>query len=143
MSDNRTLFPQLCPQEFLRLEHVRDPIKFDDLDLRLFTAGELNIIDRHDIPLVEKRGRTDLLKNILYLAGYYEWRGILQFYATIINQIELGIKGWESGVGCCSLLKLEYYSSENLLNYISSFCDNFTFQKSMIIVNFCFLVKLM
>ena len=96
LSNNRTLFPQLCPQEFLRLEHVRDPIKFDDLDLRLFTAGELNIIDRHDISPVEKRGRTDLLKNILYLAGYYEWRGILNFYATIINQIELGIKGWES-----------------------------------------------
>ena len=40
------------------------------------------------------------------------------------------------------LLKLECYSGEHLLNQISSFCDHFTWQKSMIIVNFCFLVKL-
>ena len=96
LSDNRTFFPQLCPQEYLRFEHVRDPIKFDDLDLRLYTAGELNIIDRPDISHIEMRGRLDLLKNILYLAGYYEWRGILQFYATIINQIEMGVKDWDS-----------------------------------------------
>ena len=43
LSDKRTFFPQLCPQEYLRFEHVGDPIKFDDLDLRLFTAEELNI----------------------------------------------------------------------------------------------------
>ena len=96
LSDNRTFFPQLCTREYLRFEHVRDPIKFDDLDLRLFTAGELNIIDRPDISYIEMRGKLDLLKNILYLAGYYEWRGILQFYATIINQIEMGVKDWDS-----------------------------------------------
>ena len=50
LSNNRTIFPQLCPQEYLRFEHVRDPVKFDDLDQRLFTAGELNIMDRHGIP---------------------------------------------------------------------------------------------
>ena len=60
LSENRTFFPQLCLQEYLRFEHVRDPIKFDDLDLRLFTAGELNIIDRPDISHIEMRGRLDL-----------------------------------------------------------------------------------
>ena len=79
LSENRTLFPQLCPQEFLTLKHVRDLIKFDYLDLRLFTTGELNIIERHDISPLVKRDRTDLLKKILYLAGYYEWERILQF----------------------------------------------------------------
>ena len=42
------------------------------------------------------RGRLDLLENILYLAGYYEWQGILQLFATIINQIEMGAKDWDS-----------------------------------------------
>ena len=46
------------------------------------------------------------------------------------------------GWGAVFLLKLEYYSCENLLNLISSLCDNFTWQKSMIIVRFCVLVKL-
>ena len=45
----------------------------------------------------------------------------------------------ETGVEWCSLLKFEYYSSENLFNSVSSFCDDFISQKSMIIVNFCFL----
>ena len=62
LSENQTLFPQLCPQWFLRLEHVRDPIKFNDLDLRLSNTGEFNIVDRHEISPVEKRGRTDLLR---------------------------------------------------------------------------------
>ena len=96
ISDVRTQNAQLCPQECLRLEHVRNPIKFDDLDLRLFVSGEINIIDRHNISMVERNGRMQLLKQILYLAGYYEWRGILQFYATIIHQIEMGIKAWDS-----------------------------------------------
>ena len=96
LSDNRTFYPQLSPQEYLRFEHARDPIKSDDLDLRLFIAGELNIIDIPDIFPIEMRGRLDLLKTIMYLAGFSEWRGILQFYATIINQTEMGIKGWDS-----------------------------------------------
>ena len=39
---------------------------------------------------------VDRHHNIMYLAGCYVWRGILQFYATIINQIEMGIEGWDS-----------------------------------------------
>ena len=96
MSESRIVNPQLCPQERLRLEHIRDPIKFDDLDLRLFVSGELNIIERDDISRVEKEGRMRLLKDILFLAGFYEWKGILEFYATVINQVELGIKSWNS-----------------------------------------------
>ena len=36
-----------------------------------------------------------MLKNIFYMASYYSLRGILQLYAIIINQIEMGIQGWE------------------------------------------------
>ena len=39
LNDNRAWTPQLCPQEYLHLEHVRDSIKYDDLDLRLFVSG--------------------------------------------------------------------------------------------------------
>ena len=92
LKDNRARTSQLCLQEYLHLEHIRDPIKYDDLELRLFVSGELNIIDRDDISQTEWHGRLDSLKHILYLAGYYEWRGILQLYATIINQIKLGTK---------------------------------------------------
>ena len=95
ISDVRTQNAQLYPQECLRLEHVRNPIKVDDLDLRLFVSGEIYIIKRHNISMVERNGRMQLLKQILYLAGYYEWRGILQFYTTIIHQIEMGIKAWD------------------------------------------------
>ena len=71
LNNNRARTPQLCPQEYLCLEQVRDPIKYDDLDLRLFVSRELNIIDRDDISQTEWRGRLELLKHILYLAGYY------------------------------------------------------------------------
>ena len=109
LNDNRARTPQLCLQEYLRLEHVRDPIKYDDLDLRLFISGELNIIDRDDILQPEWRGRLNLLKHILYLAGFYEWRGCLQLYVTIINQIELGIKSWSSDFsGQWALVLLPY-----------------------------------
>ena len=39
LNDNRARTPQLCHQEYLRHEHVRDSIKYDDLDLRLFVSG--------------------------------------------------------------------------------------------------------
>ena len=113
LNDNRARTPQLCPQEYLRLEHVRDPIKYDDLDLRLFVSGELNIIDRDDILQPEWRGRLNLLKHILYLAGYYEWRGCLQLHATIINQIELGIKSWSSDFSEERALVLLPYAQPN------------------------------
>ena len=113
LNDNRARTQQLCPQEYLRLEHVRDPIKYDDLDLRLFVSGELNIIDRDDILQPEWCGRLNLLKHILYLAGYYEWYGCLQLYTTIINQIELGIKSWSSDFSEERALVLLPYAQPN------------------------------
>ena len=48
--------------------------------------------------------------------------------------------GSDRGSGAVSYFKLEYYSSENVLNQISSFCDNFTWtQVHEYGVNFCFL----
>ena len=76
-------------------------------------SGELNIIDRDDILQPEWRGRLNLLKHILYLAGYYEWRGCLQLYATIINQIELGIKSWSSDFSEERALVLLPYAQPN------------------------------
>ena len=96
ISDSKIVNPQLCPQECLRLEHVKEPLGYDDLDLRLFVAGEINIIDRDDIGQAERKGRLSLLKDILFLAGVYEWRGMLELYAAIINQIERGQKDWSS-----------------------------------------------
>ena len=33
---------------------------------------------------------------MLFLAGYYDWKGLLDLYAAVINQIELGVKDWGS-----------------------------------------------
>ena len=46
-------------------------------------------------------------------------------------------------LGCCFLLKLQYYSNEKLSNYLFSLCDYFIWGESMIIINLCCLVKSM
>ena len=105
----------------------KNPIKFDDLDLRLIVSGEINIIDRHNISMVERNGRMQLLKQILYLAGYYEWRGILQYYATIIHHIEMGIKAWDLDVTEeWSLVLLPYALASRTTDRQASACKRST-----------------
>ncbi len=47
-------------------------------------------------------GRTDLLRDILYNADFYEWCAVKRFYAAVLSEIEMGIRQWENGT-----LKLE------------------------------------
>ena len=94
-ASDRVVYPQLCPQEKLSMEYVKEPLDFDNLDLRLLAAGELEIIECCTSQ-TEKKGRLKLLKNILYYAGHYQWKAVLDLYANVIRQIEVGEKTWDS-----------------------------------------------
>ena len=57
---------------------------------------------------MKKTGRIKLLKKISYYTELYEWKGINQFYAHIIRQIENGLSTWSqdfSGVDTPLLIK--------------------------------------
>ena len=60
-------FPQKYPQAYLRYEFTSSNISFDKLDFNLFIAGELEIISSKKIKEVERSGRLNLLKKIMYL----------------------------------------------------------------------------
>ena len=63
--------PQKWPHAHLQYEFVNKEMKFDDLDYRLFIAGELEIISESSLSSVEKQGRINLLKKIIYYSSTY------------------------------------------------------------------------
>ncbi len=69
--------------------------KYNNLDNRLFIAGELNII-RASISDIEKIGRLNLLCDTVFNMGHYEWQAILRLHATILSEIESGSLTWKS-----------------------------------------------
>jgi hypothetical protein len=85
---------QLWPQSKLQYEYAGSKMSFEDLELNLFVAGELEIISGKKISDKEKKGRIKLLKKISYFYELYEWKGIKKLYAHIIRQIENGLADW-------------------------------------------------
>ena len=84
-----------CPQAHLGMKYSSVPLKFEQLDLRLFVAGELNIIcaeNQYMIP--EHRGRLSLLQDIVYSAGHYEWSAVSNYYGQIIHELEAEVRQW-------------------------------------------------
>ncbi len=71
-------------------------IKFKQLDSRTFIAGELNIIRSKEISEVERKGRMNLLCDMIYNMGHYEWEAILRLYAAILSEIDAGNLNWKS-----------------------------------------------
>ena len=57
-------------------EYAGSKMSFEDLELNLFLAGELEIISGNKISDKEKKGRIELLKKISYFYELYEWKGI-------------------------------------------------------------------
>ncbi|MES9902604.1 MAG: hypothetical protein ABW168_07965 [Sedimenticola sp.] len=98
-SSDKVRLPQKWPHSQLQFEFVNKNIEFENLDLRLFVAGELEIISNESIGKVERRGRLELLKKILYYAGTYTFDGLKSFYAAWVRQIELGLKLWSDDPG--------------------------------------------
>ncbi len=48
-------------------------VDFDNLDLRLLVAGEIEVLKSRDISDYEQKSRLNILSDILCNAGYYEW----------------------------------------------------------------------
>ena len=86
--------PQRWSQAHLQYEFVNKQVKFDQLDFKLFLAGEISIIAADDLSESEKKGRLNLLKKIVYYSNTYEFKGLKAFYAEWLREIELGKKSW-------------------------------------------------
>ena len=93
-SSDKVKAPQKWPHAHLQYEFVNKEVKFEDLDYRLFIAGELEVISESSISSSERQGRINLLKKIVYYTGTYEFKGLKAFYAAWLREIELGKKTW-------------------------------------------------
>ena len=51
--------PQKWPHAHLQYEHANKQVKSDELDFKLFIAGELEIILEDGITTIEKQGRLN------------------------------------------------------------------------------------
>ena len=69
---------------------------FDELNLQLFVAGELEIILNGGIPANEVLARLRLLKNAAYKADYMDFGTIRDTHCTILRKIENGYATWAS-----------------------------------------------
>lgn len=93
-ASDRVKHPQKWPQSHLQFEYVNKQVKFDELDFKLFVAGELEIISDDELSPAERSGRLTLLKKIVYYYSTYEFKGLKAFYAAWVREIELGKKKW-------------------------------------------------
>ena len=88
-------YPQKYPQAYLRYEFTSANISFEKLEMNLIIAGELEIISNSRIKEVERSGRINLLKKMMYLNTSYDFRTLKSYYAACLNEIELGLKTWK------------------------------------------------
>ena len=93
-ASDKVRYPQKWPHAHLQYEHVNKQVKYDELDFKLFVAGELEIISEDSISSTERQGRLKLLKKIVYYYATYEFKGLKAFYAAWLREIELGKKTW-------------------------------------------------
>ena len=61
-SSDKVKDPQQWPHAYLQYEFVNKQVKFDELDFKLFLAGEISIIAADDLSETERKGRLELLK---------------------------------------------------------------------------------
>ena len=94
MATDHVVNPQIWPQTNLQYEYVNKGVTFQQLDFKLFVAGELEIISSKNIGDKEKKARVALLKQIVYYSSVYHWKALLEFYAAFVRQIESGQRSW-------------------------------------------------
>lgn len=90
-SSDTVRFPQIWPHSALQYEYVSESVSFMSLDIKMFVAGELEVVLSKRISASEKLGRLKLLKKIMYFANIYEWKALLKFYAAWVRRIEIGL----------------------------------------------------
>ena len=82
------------PQVYLRYEYTSCNISFEKLDLNCFIAEELeNISSKNEE--IEKSGRLNLLKRIVYLNLSYDFKTLKTFLSECLNEIEIVLKSWQ------------------------------------------------
>ena len=86
--------PQIWPHTSLQDEFASKGIEFNDLDFRLFIAGELETVTGAGIGRTERTGRLRLLKQLVYLKGSYDWETLKHVYVAIVRKIELDRAAW-------------------------------------------------
>jgi len=89
-------FPQDWPHIALQCDKVGGAYTFQELDVRLFVTGELELLSSHSISPEEHEGRIRLLKQLMYLSKLYEWQVILKLYTEVVSKIERGFLIWNS-----------------------------------------------
>lgn len=94
-SADRVKYPQLYPHSQLRYEFVNQNCTFEDLNLNLFVAGELEIIGNKYLKSSERKGRINLLKKIMYLSSSFSFSCLKSYYAAVLREIELGNNSWD------------------------------------------------
>ena len=68
----------------MRFEFAGSDLTFEKLDLNLFVAGELEIIDDVRTEKVERSGRLSLLKKLMYLStAAYDLTTFKAYYAEV------------------------------------------------------------
>ena len=88
--------PQIWPHVALQIEHVGRNYTFQELDLRLLVAGELEIIMGDNVSEIERMGRLNLLQCVAYIAGSHDWNTARALYAAVVRKVELGLLNWGS-----------------------------------------------
>ncbi|MEW8546061.1 MAG: hypothetical protein AB2693_21270, partial [Candidatus Thiodiazotropha sp.] len=120
-ASDKVKFPQRWPHAHLQFEHVNKQVKFDELDFKLFIAGELEIISEEGLPRSERKGRIELLKKIVYYSNTYDFKGLKGFYAAWLREIELGKKNWEDDSQQIESAILSKHIRSQPKNYQSTF----------------------
>ena len=59
-------YPQKWPQSLLQFEYVNTHVKFDEIDFKLFVAGELESISDPELATTERSRLTLLKKSVCY-----------------------------------------------------------------------------
>ena len=91
--------PQKWSHAHLQYEYVNKQVTFEQLDFKMFIVGEREIISGEKISKIEKVGRLDLLKKIIYYSSTYDFKGLKAFYAAWLREIELGKKSFAEDSG--------------------------------------------
>ena len=89
--------PQIWPHSVLQFEFVSENVKFKDLDLKMFAAGELEIL-MTKTSKSEFKGRMRFLKKLVYFASLCDWKRLLQYYAAWLRRIEMGMNSWHDNL---------------------------------------------
>ena len=94
--------PLNWPHTFLRYGHAGKDTVFENLDMPLLVAGELEILKSPSTNKVEKAGRAELLQSLMYNSKIYTWANCLEYFGAILSFIEKG-GAWSNSVAFANI----------------------------------------